>query len=64
MNLNQPNKQLILELTCQELNLGMCIRGWMVPTMVIPQKKIWITLKPKAFIWYVFLFVGNVYNPQ
>ena len=35
-----------------------------VPTMVIPQKKTWITLKPKAFIWYVFLFVGNVYNPQ
>lgn len=27
MNLNQPNKQLISELTCQELNLGMYIRG-------------------------------------
>ena len=29
-----------------------------------PQKKTWITLKPKVFIWYVFHFVGNAYNPQ
>ena len=28
------------------------------------QKKTWITLKPKVFIWYVFHFVGNAYNPQ
>ena len=60
----QPTKQLISELTCQELNLGMYIRGEMVLTLVIPQKKTWITLKPKVFIWYVFHFVGNAYNPQ
>ena len=29
-----------------------------------PTEKDLDTLKPKAFIWYVFLFVGNVYNPQ
>lgn len=56
----QPTKQTAyFGVNLSGAEFGNVYPGWMVPTMVIPQKKIWITLKPKAFIWYVFLSLGT-----